>query len=128
MRFKLVTPERTVVEADVEAVYATTTDGEVGILPRHVPLLSPLGVGLLRFVQNGQSMPAAVMGGVLHTDGTEVTVLAETAELGSDIDKARAQDAKKRAEQRLASRDASVDADRASMALRRALVRLKALG
>ena len=125
MRFKLVTPEKTLVDADVEAVYATTADGEVGILPRHVPLLSALDIGMLRFVRDGQPTPAAVMGGMLHTDGQEVIVLSESAELGDDIDKARAEAAKQRAEQRLASQEASVDSKRARMALHRAITRLK---
>ena len=125
MKLKIVTPERMVLEADVDAVYANAIDGEVGILPKHVPMVTPLSIGVLSYVQSGQKQPAAVMGGVLSTDGKTVTILSDSAELSSEIDKVRAQQAKERAEARLKEKTADWDQARAERAFARALLRLK---
>lgn len=102
MKLTIVTPERVVFEEDdVEAVYAKTTDGEIGILPRHVPLVSPLDIGVLRYVRQGQKYPVAVMGGIIRTNGTAISVLTTAAEQSDEIDTLRAQEAKKRAEHQL---------------------------
>lgn len=126
MKLKIVTPTRTVLEENVEAVYAKTLDGEVGILPKHVPLVSPLDIGILRYVKEGQKEPVAVMGGLLRTNGEEISVLSTTAELAAEIDVARAQQAKERAEARLREKTAGLDMGRAETALARSLARLKA--
>lgn len=126
MKFKIVTPERVVYEADdVQAVYANTIDGEVGILPKHIPMVTPLSVGVLRYVKDNQKVPVAVMGGLLRTNGQDVTILADTAELASEIDVARAEQAKTRAENRLKEQNAELDADRANAALKRSMARIK---
>src|SRR5688572_13728318 len=101
MKLKIVTPERLVVEEEVEAVYGKTIDGMIGILPKHVPLVTPLEVGVMSFVKNGQKKPLAVMGGLLSTDGDNVIVLSDAAELSNEIDAVRAQHAKERAEAEL---------------------------
>ena len=127
MKFKIVTPERVVFEQDnIEAVYALTADGEVGILPQHIPMVAPLTVGLLRYVQAGEKKPVAVMGGILRTNGTEVTVLSDAAELGGDIDVARAEQSRQRAEARLKQNQNDVDQGRAESALSRSIIRIKA--
>ncbi|MEB3287900.1 MAG: ATP synthase F1 subunit epsilon [Vampirovibrionales bacterium] len=125
MKLKIVTPERVVLDEDVEAVYAKAVDGEVGILPKHIPMVTPLEIGSLSYVKAGQKVPAAVMGGLLSTDGYVVTVLSEASELRQDIDKLRAQQAKERAEARLREKAESVDFTRAERALARAAARLK---
>ncbi len=124
MKLKIVTPERVVLEADVEAVYGKTVDGEVGILPRHIPLIAPLDIGVMNYVKEGKKQPLAVMGGMLKTDGKEVLVLSDAAELGDEVDTARAQQAKERAEARLRQVGEEVDTLRAQHSLSRALVRL----
>jgi F-type H+-transporting ATPase subunit epsilon len=124
MQLKIVTPERTVVEDEVDAVYCKTTDGMVGILPKHVPLVTPLEVGVMTFVKNGKKSPLAVMGGLLNTDGKSVTVLSDAAELSEQIDQVRAQQAKARAEAELHTRTDRVEQALAQQALARALVRL----
>lgn len=126
MKLSIVTPDRKVFEADdVEAVYAKTTDGEVGILQKHVPMVTPLDIGILRFVQNGEKRSLAIMGGILRTNGQEVSVLADAAELSDEIDSLRAEKAKERAEARLRQQSAEVDSTRAKMALTRSITRLK---
>lgn len=127
MHLKIVTPERVVLDdATVDGVYVKTTDGEIGILPRHVPLVTPLATGVLYFTRDGKKIPAAVMGGLLRTDGQSVVVLSDKAELGSEVDVVRAEHAKARAEALLNEKTDNVDIDRAELALARAVARLKA--
>ncbi|MCE3234724.1 MAG: synthase epsilon subunit [Vampirovibrio sp.] len=124
MKLKIVTPERIVVEEEVEAVYGKTIDGMIGILPKHVPVVTPLEIGVMSYVKNGQKLPLAVMGGLLSTDGKSVTVLSDAAELGTEIDAVRAQHAKERAEAELNKLQDHHDIALAQQALSRALVRL----
>lgn len=128
MKLKIVTPERIVVEDEVDAVYCKTTDGMVGILPHHVPLVSPLDIGVMSYVKDGKKLPLAVMGGLLNTDGKSVTVLSDAAELSSEIDVVRAQQAKARAEAELHRHNDRVDTAVAQQSLARALVRLSLKG
>ena len=125
MLLKIVTPERIVVEEEVEALYCQTTDGMIGILPHHIPLVTPLDIGVLSYVKEGKKLPLAVMGGLLNTDGKRITVLSDVAELGSEIDVARAQDAKTRAEAKLKAKKDRNEVTTAQKALARAMVRLK---
>jgi F-type H+-transporting ATPase subunit epsilon len=128
LRLKVLTPERVVLEETVEAVYAVSPDGQFGILPRHIPMVRPLSVGILSFVRKGQKEVASLVGGILSTDGQTVTILTEASELSADIDAVRAEQARQRAEARLQQRTEAVDLHRAEMALARALARLKAAG
>ncbi len=127
MKFKIVTPERVVYEDDnIESVFANAVDGEVGVLPNHIPMVTPLDIGVLRFVKDGQKVPVSVMGGLLRTYGDEVSLLSEAADLSSDIDLVRAQQAKERAEARLRQQTSEVDLFRAKLALSRSIARIKA--
>lgn len=125
---KVLTPERLVLEAEVESVTAVSPDGEFGVLQGHQPMLRPLSQGVLRCSLAGGigQKRIALMGGVLNTDGQTVTVLTETAELATEIDVLRAEQAKKRAEERLRQRESDMDNHRAEQALKRAITRLKA--
>lgn len=128
MLLKIVTPERVVVEEDVEAFYGKTVDGMIGIKPRHIPLVTPLEIGVMSYTRNGQKFPLAVMGGLLSTDGQSVTVLSDAAELTTEIDTVRAKQAKERAEAELRKLDDKRDQAVAQQALTRALTRLKLVG
>lgn len=127
MKLRIVTPERTVFEGDVDMVNAVTIEGSIGIKNRHVALVTPLKPGVLEYVSNGQKSVAAVMGGMLSTDGKEVTVLTDAAELSDEIDRVRAEEAKKRAESKRRENNDKLDTLRTEESLTRALVRLKAL-
>ena len=104
-------------------------DGELGVLPGHAPLITELGIGELSYRTKGgsQSDPIAIISGFAEVLGERVTVLAETAERPDEIDVARAEKAKQRAEERLAaaSNDPSVDWGRAAIALQRSLIRIQ---
>ncbi|WP_373531830.1 ATP synthase F1 subunit epsilon [Vampirovibrio sp.] len=125
MLLKIVTPERVVVEAEVDAFYGKTLDGMIGIKPRHIPLVTPLDIGVMSYSINGQKYPLAVMGGMLSTDGKSVTVLSDAAELTGEIDAIRAKQAKERAEAELRKLDDKHTNAVAQKALTRALTRLK---
>jgi F-type H+-transporting ATPase subunit epsilon len=127
MKLKIITPERTVFEEDnVDAVYAKSTDGEVGILPKHIPMVCPLAIGVLRYVKAGQKQAVAVMGGLLRTDGQEISILADAAELGREIDRVQAEQDKAEAEALLKQKVSGTDLQRVETELARALIRLKA--
>ncbi|MBK8190342.1 MAG: ATP synthase F1 subunit epsilon [Vampirovibrionales bacterium] len=127
MRLKILTPERVTLDADmIDSVFARSTRGEFGVLKGHIPLVAALDVGLLAYTQGGRRHTAAVMGGVLETDGNTVIVLTSAAELSSEVDTLRARHARERAEARLREKSDNVDLKRAELALSRAIARIKA--
>ena len=124
----IVTPERQLLRETVAEVTLPGADGQLGILPGHAPLITELGIGELNFrTKSGDSVPIAIISGFAEVLGDRVTVLAETAERPEEIDVARAEQAKKRAEQRLAvaSTDPDIDWSRAAIALQRSLIRIQ---
>jgi len=123
----IVTPQRQLLREKVASVQLPGASGELGILPGHAPLITELGNGALSYKSSGGGEPAvlAVLSGFAEVLPDRVTVLAETAERPEEIDVERAKEALARAEKRLASTDADVDWDRATVALQRALVRIK---
>ena len=127
---EIVTPEKTLYAGTVRHVRAPGIDGGFGVLSGHHPMVSALGIGALRFTEDGGGdRLAAVSGGFAEVLRDRVTVLAETAELSDSIDSARATAARDRAKDRLKSRrDPDVDAARAEIALARAINRLKIAG
>jgi len=127
-RLEIVTPERVVLKDDVRFVVVPGVEGELGFLPDHAPLVSALKIGVLRFQKEGQTTSVALHGGFVEVRDSRVTVLANAAERADEIDKARAEEAKKRAEERLANKSADIDVSRAEAALKRALTRLKVAG
>jgi len=122
---EIVTPERKVYAEDVNMVVVKGVEGELGILPSHIPLVTPLQISAARIKQGGKETIVAVQGGFVEVRKEKVVILAESAELPSDIDVERAQAAKIRAEQRLAgARKDEIDFRRAELALQRAMNRL----
>lgn len=125
-RLEIVTPQRKVFSEDVDFLVAPGTDGELGILPSHTPLITSLDVGIMRIEQDGKKFRVVVSGGFMEVRNSKVTVLATAAERTEEIDVARAEAAKKRAEDRLVSKTPDIDTLRAELALRRAIMRIKA--
>ncbi|MED1798223.1 F0F1 ATP synthase subunit epsilon [Brevibacillus porteri] len=125
MTVEVVTPERVVYSGQAEMVIARGLQGEIGIMPNHVPLVTPLKTAPVRIKTEGdKEVKMAVSGGFMEVRGDKVTILAETAELPGDIDVERAKAAKERAEKRLAEKYAELDVKRAERALQRAVARL----
>lgn len=125
IHLEIVTAERVVLSDDVDMISVPTRDGRVGILPRHAPLLTVLDVGELDIVKNGETTPFAVSGGFMEVLPNRVTILADTAERADEIDEARAEEARRRAEEALAQHQSDQQMAMAEAELRRALVRLK---
>lgn len=127
LNLKIVTPDQIVLEKEVDAVYAFDSEGRFGILTGHIPMVSALEIGVLCYFIDTVQHCVAVMGGLLQTDGKNVVVLSDAAELGDQIDVLRAEHAKRRAEERLAAKErASMDVQRAELALARAMTRIRA--
>ncbi|QOR66505.1 F0F1 ATP synthase subunit epsilon [Cytobacillus suaedae] len=124
VKVNVVTPDGPVYEADVEMVSAKAQNGELGILPGHIPMVAPLQVGAVRLKQGSNTELVAVSGGFLEVRPDQVTILAQAAETPARIDIERAKSAKMRAEQRLQAKQDNVDFKRAELALKRAINRL----
>lgn len=120
----VVTAERTVFDGEAEMVNAPGSEGQLGILPRHAPLLTTLAVGELRVRQNGQDEGFFVGGGFLEVNRNVVTVLADDAERASSIDESHAQEARRRAQQLLEQRPEGIDEAAVAAELERAVGRL----
>jgi len=127
LRVDIVTAEKVVLsEEGVDRLIVPGIEGELGVLPLHAPLLTTIKPGVLRVVKGEEETTMAITGGFIEVRENRVTILADAAERGEEIDVARVEAARRRAEERLASREATVDIVKAEMALKRALVRLKA--
>jgi F-type H+-transporting ATPase subunit epsilon len=124
MHVEVVTAERELYNGEADIVIAPGSEGELGILPRHAALLTTLKVGQLLVKLSGAEEPFFVSGGFLEVSDNSVTVLAETAEHAEEIDQARAEAARRRAQELLAQ--AQSDTDRAELlgALERAMARI----
>ena len=127
IRCEVVTAERTVFQGDVDMVVAPGIEGQLGILPHHAPLMTSLTYGELIIHREGQDDEfIAIGGGFLEVGPEHVTILADSAERAGEIDEARAEEARQRAEELMAQKQRE-DADfvRAEAALRRSILRLK---
>jgi F-type H+-transporting ATPase subunit epsilon len=122
---EIVTPERKVYAETANMVSVKGIAGELGILPNHIPLVTPLRIAPISIKRDGNKVDVlAVGGGFIEVRKDKVVILAESAELASEIDVDRAQAAKQRAEERLAAKRDEVDFKRAELALQRASNRI----
>lgn len=123
---EVVTGERIVFqEDDVDMVIVPGADGELGILPRHAPLVTLLSLGEMRIKKGGQEDSLVVFGGFLEVANNHVRILADSAERAEEIDVARAEAARHAAEQDRGRQSTEQDLAAAAMALRRSAIRLK---
>jgi F-type H+-transporting ATPase subunit epsilon len=129
LRVQIVTAEREVLsEEGVDMVVAPGSEGVVGILPRHAPLLTTLHPGVVRIKRGGAEEAMAVSGGFLQVARDQVLILADTAERADEVDEARAEEARRRARETLSEAISSgqrLQAEAARVALRRAEVRIQ---
>ncbi|MGG1634727.1 F0F1 ATP synthase subunit epsilon [Paenibacillus sp. FSL A5-0031] len=121
---EIVTPERKVYAETANMVSVTGVEGELGILPNHIPLVTPLRIAPVVIKRGNQVDVVAVNGGFIEVRKDKIVILAESAELATDINVERAEAAKQRAQQRLAAKQDQVDFRRAELALQRAMNRL----
>jgi F-type H+-transporting ATPase subunit epsilon len=126
LTLELATPTRLVVTAEVDEVVAPGSLGYFGVLPGHAPLLATLGTGEVTYRIGREEYHVAVSGGFAEVRNDKVIILADIAETPADIDRARAERARDRAEARLSGRQQEeVDYTRAMCALARAQIRLQ---
>ncbi|MCM1057999.1 MAG: ATP synthase F1 subunit epsilon [Firmicutes bacterium] len=124
---RIITPERLFYENQVNMLEFNTTEGEIGVLPGHVPLTVIVKPGILDITEPEGDKVAALHAGFAEILPERVTILAEVIEWPEEIDEGRAQAAKERAEERLRSKTTETDLARAETALQRAIARIQAL-
>ena len=123
----IVSAEREIFSGDAEMVFAPAEMGELGITPRHAPLLTRLKPGTVRVQHGGEESVFYVSGGILEIQPHMVTVLSDTALRAKDLDEAAALEAKRHAEEALANQTGELDVARAQAELLEAVARLKAI-
>jgi F-type H+-transporting ATPase subunit epsilon len=125
LTLEVITPEKLALREVVDELVAPGAGGELGILPNHAPLISQLQTGILTYRQGNAKKQLHVSGGFLEVLPDKVSVLADVAEKPEEIDLARAQRARTRAEQNISSRGEDVDFHQAELKLKRALIRIQ---
>lgn len=125
MKLRIITPDEQFYEGDATMVELTTSEGDIGVYPNHIPLTAVVAPGVLKIHEGADVKEAALISGFLTILPDEMTILAEVAEWPDEIDFKRAEDARVRAERRLSAHSPETDVLRAEMALKRALVRLE---
>ena len=124
-RLEIVTAERMVYSEDIDALVAWGVEGQLGILPHHAPLMTMLQPGDLMIRKDKEEEYLAITGGFLEVRPDKVIILADACERADEIDIARAEEAKKRAQETMKEAPLTADAAAAEAALRRSLARLK---
>ncbi|MCM1542236.1 MAG: ATP synthase F1 subunit epsilon [Blautia sp.] len=124
---RIITPDRVFYEGEAEMVEFNTTEGQVGVLPGHIPLTVIVKPGILNIHETGGEKTAALHAGFAEILPEGITILAEIIEWPGEIDESRAEAARERAEERLRSRTPETDIARAETALQRAIARIQVL-
>lgn len=122
MKLKIVAPERIFYEGDASFLEFTTTEGNMGVYPNHIPVTAIIAPGVLRIHENGDVKEAALMSGFIQILQDSVTILAESVEWPEEIDANRAKEAEIRARRRIED-GSGIDMNRAELALKRAIIR-----
>ena len=126
LQLEIVTPEKLAYQGEVDSVQLPGSEGELGVLPHHAPLVSTLGAGELRLRKGGEEEFFAIVGGFLQVLPDKVVVMAETADMASEIDLEKAQEARRQAEAALESGfHEGADLSAARAALQQALIRIR---
>jgi F-type H+-transporting ATPase subunit epsilon len=126
IQLEIVTPERLAFSDEVDSVVLPGSEGELGVLPHHAPLVSTLGIGELRIRKGGQEELFAIAGGFLQVRPDKVVVMAETADMAAEIDLEKARQAREDAEKALETGfQEGADLAAARAALQQALLRIR---
>lgn len=127
IHLRIITPDRIFFEGDVDMVEFNTTEGEIGVLPGHIPLTVIIKPGIIVFSDGEEEKEAALHSGFAEILPDKVTILAEIIEWPEEIDEHRAEEALHRAQERIASHQPEIDMVRAQAALMRAMARIEVL-
>lgn len=125
LSLKIVSPSKLVYDKEVEMVIMRTATGDLGVLKGHENLSTVLDLGVMKIIDGETEEYISMLGGFAEVTKDGVSILTDCAELASEIDIARAEEAKKRAEQRIQSKNSDTDILRAELALRRSTVRIE---
>ena len=123
-RLQIVTPSRMFYDDEVEMTIVRTIEGDVGIMRNHMLMVAPLKIGKIRIKKDGQFKEAAISEGFVQIESDYTRIITDSAEWPEEIDVKRAEEAKERAERRLAASKSDIDKVRAEIALKKALNRL----
>ncbi|MCR4896288.1 MAG: ATP synthase F1 subunit epsilon [Lachnospiraceae bacterium] len=127
MKLRIITPERVFYEGEAQMVEFNTTEGEIGVLPGHIPMTVIVAPGILRIHEEDETKNAALHSGFAEILPDMISVLAEVVEWPDEIDRERADAALKRAQERIRAKDEDLDLARAEIALQRAMARINVL-
>lgn len=127
LSLEVVTPQRSVLKEEIESIVVPATNGYLGVLPNHAPIIAGLRAGILKYRTDHRNNYLAISGGFMEVSQNTITVLADTAERPDEIDMARVIAARDRAQARLKERPPGLDVARAELALQRALSRVGVL-
>jgi len=125
LHFKIITPDKIVFDQEIESLTLPTTEGEITILPNHIPLITAIKPGEIMIKQEGKTHHMAVMGGFLEISDNKISLMAEAAELAEEIDERRADEAKERAKKAVSEAKDQIEFADATAALERSLSRIK---
>ena len=125
---QIITPDRIFYEGEATMIEFNTEAGEIGVYPRHIPLTTVIRPGVVTIHEESGDKKAAVHAGFAEILPDKVAIMAEIAEWADEIDLERAEEAKKRAEERIAAKTQDTDMDRAELALKKAVVRIQLAG
>lgn len=123
----IISPDRVFYNGEATMVEFNTTEGEIGVLPGHIPMTVIVKPGILTIYEKDEEKKAALHAGFVEILPDKVTILAEIVEWPDEIDEGRAQDAKERAQTRIRDNDSATDMARAETALLRAMARINVL-
>ena len=127
MKLKVITHEKVLLDIDnVQEIYSVGPDGSFGVLKDHIPFITPLEIGVTKFVTDKDCEFITTMGGIFEFSDNVATILTDVAEFAKDIDVTRAKAAKERAEARLKAQEENLDIIRAQVALTKAIARISA--
>ena len=128
LHFEIVTPEKVVLKQEALQVTVPTKQGEITVLPNHIPLVASLMPGVIEIMKTDRSLDTmAVSGGFIEVLPDKVVILADTAERAADIDEARAEEARQRAEKLMAEKREDVDFSAVQAKIAKELARVKAV-
>lgn len=125
LHFEIITPENIVFKDDIDSITLPTQEGEITILPGHIPLIAPTKPGEITVKKDNSVHHMAVMNGFLETSDNNIRLMVESAELAENIDERRAEEAKKRAVEAKEKATTDIEMAEATAALERALARIK---
>ncbi|MEQ1727077.1 MAG: F0F1 ATP synthase subunit epsilon [Vicinamibacterales bacterium] len=124
-QLQIVSADRSLVNETVDEIQVPGSEGYFGVLPGHTPLLALIGTGELWYRKGSETFYVSLSGGFAEVQPDRVTILAQIAERADEIDTARAEAAKRRAEERLSRPTMDIDSERARVALLKSLIRLQ---